>query len=64
MRVPSERFHTRSTLNSEFPPINEITMLTLLSKHDEKTTLPLFKFPAEPSCVCDMLVALSSNPHL
>lgn len=27
MRVPSERFHTKSTLNSEFPPINEITML-------------------------------------
>lgn len=38
-------------------------LLTQLSKHDQITSLPLFKFPAEPSCVCNTLVALSSNPH-
>lgn len=39
-------------------------LLTQLSKHDQKTPVPLLKFPAEPSCVCNMLVALNSNPYL
>lgn len=77
MRVPSDRFHTRSRLNSEFTPGNEITVLC---SHNFQNVIKLhpcpaaellsvvkealFKSPAEPSCVCNKLVALSSNPHL
>lgn len=77
MRVLSDRFHTRSPLNSEFTPGNEITALcthnlqNMIKLHPcpaaellQVVKTALFKSPAELSCACNKLVALSSNPHL